>query len=62
MLTDDPDHLDFCDLAAQVDDPLPDDWVMWEVLFASVRYDTNEAIEARAREWRALFGGGGHGS
>jgi hypothetical protein len=31
--------------------------VVWLVLFASVLYDGRAAIERKAAEWRALFGG-----
>ena len=34
-----------------------DDWAKWLVLFASVIPLGRDAIEARAAEWRALFGG-----
>ena len=37
---------------------IPDGQTVWLVLFASVLYSGRASIEARAREWRALFGGG----
>jgi hypothetical protein len=55
MQPDADDFLDYCDLSGLVDDPLPDDWLPWEALFASVRYEGVEAIEERAHEWRELF-------
>ena len=35
---------------------IPDDDTVWLVLFASVLFSGLSAIEARAAEWRALFG------
>ena len=37
--------------------PVREDWVPWLVLFASVIPIGPDAIEARRREWVALFGG-----
>jgi hypothetical protein len=36
---------------------IPDNQTVWLVLFASVLYRGRPAIEARADEWRTLFGG-----
>jgi hypothetical protein len=58
--TDEDDFLDgICDLDADMGgDPTPDDLVVWVVLFASVLGKGEDAILARAEEWRTLFGGG----
>jgi hypothetical protein len=45
-----------CDLDAEMLEPVPDEEVPWHVLFASVLHAGDAAIEARAREWRELFG------
>jgi hypothetical protein len=56
----DDDFLDgICDLDADMGPPTPDDEVVWVVLFASVLGKGRDAIEARAAEWRELFGGEG---
>ena len=36
---------------------IPDRHTVWLVLFAHVLYSGPEALEARAQEWRELFGG-----
>jgi hypothetical protein len=53
----DSDLLDGCEVG---DTPYatPDDLVPWVVLFASVMHGPADEVEARAGEWRELFGGG----
>lgn len=47
-----------CEPGLPMLDVISDEHTVWLVLFASVLYLGRAAIEARAAEWRALFGGG----
>lgn len=51
------DFIDGCDAAKDGLNVLLDEDIVWEVLFASVRYQGLAAILKRGHEWRVLFAG-----